>query len=135
MPALDLTFLLSDPDLCEPFTVVRQQQTMNATTGRAVVTETQLQALGSIQPKDTAIGGNVIEQGADASFRAAVLTVHTAFHLRSVTENSSGVVYLPDQVIFNGDRYLVTLTNDYTHFGGGFVQAELTSLPIQDAPP
>ena len=134
MPALDVSFLLDDPDLCEAFTVIRRQQVLDEN-ARTTVVETSMSAFGSIQPKDTAIGGNVREATPDAEYRAAALTVHTKFRLRSVSETVDGIQWQPDHVLFNGDRFLVELTNDYTHYGAGFVQADLASIPSQDVAP
>ena len=134
MPALDVSFLLSDPDLCEAFTVIRRTQVVGQD-GCASANETTMQAVGSIQPKDTAIGGNVIEQSPDGAYRAAALTVHTAFRLRSVTQTTDGTTWLPDIVLFDGGRYLVELVNDYGHYGQGFVQADLGSIDVLQVPP
>ena len=134
MPNIDLSFLCDDPDLAEPFTVIRRAEAVGAN-GRNVLTSTTYQAFGSIQPKDSVIGGNVVERGEGGEYRAAALLVWTRFRLRSASVTTDGTNWQPDVCVFNGDQYLVTLTNDYTHYGNGFVQAELTSLPTQDAPP
>ena len=38
-------------------------------------------------------------------------------------------------MIWNGDYFLVSLTNDYSHFGAGFMHAELESTEAVDYAP
>lgn len=43
--------------------------------------------------------------------------------------------FQPDEIEWNGDRYLVSLINDYSHYGHGFIHAECVSKVHIDNPP
>lgn len=129
MADIDVTDLLIDPDLAEPLVIQRQKETVTDK-GRETNTVETFHSFGVVQPKDTAIGGNEVTRGADGMFRAAALIIITPFRLRG-----PGPGYQPDQVIWQGDPYVVTLVNNFTRYGAGFVYAELSSTDIQDAPP
>lgn len=140
MPSLDVTELLADPDFCEAFTVTRRQQVIDQH-GRASTQNTTLQCFGSIQSKDTAIGGNTIEREPNMEYRGAAIDVYTTTPLygpqqvAAQNQGASAIQYMPDLVYFNGDPFLVVLVNDYTHYGAGFVHAECTSIPSVDTAP
>jgi hypothetical protein len=139
-PTLDVSELLSDPLFVETeITVWRRKQvlTKGRTTPEVVQVITNIAA--SIQPKDTAIGGNFTERGEDVQYRGSNLNIYTTFRVRSVSKEATGGpddgVYLPDVVIWNGDHFLVMLVNDWTHYGAGYMHAELSSVdPVDFAP-
>lgn len=134
MPLLDVSELTLDPLFVETFSVIRREQGIDAK-GRAVIIPTLIEGVvGSVQPKDTAIGGNIITQGAEASFRGANFNVYTSFRLRSVSKDPSDT-YLPDIVVWNGDHLLVALINDYSHYGAGYMHAECASIDAVDYAP
>jgi hypothetical protein len=141
-PLLDVSELLSDPMFVETeMTVWRRRQVLvkGRTTPEVVQIITNVAA--SVQPKDTAIGGNFTERAPDMEYRGSNLNIYTAFRLRGVTkekapvEGDPEIVFLPDVVVWNGDHFLVALTNDWTHYGAGFMHAELASTdPVDYAP-
>ena len=136
MPLLDVSELLSDPLFVETITVIRREQTINAR-GRVVIVATSFPGvLASVQPKDTAIGGNIISREPDGSFRGSNLNVYTKFRLRSVSKEESGdIQFQPDVIVWNGDHFLVALTNDYSHYGAGYMHAECEATdPVDNAP-
>lgn len=136
MPLIDVSELLFDDMFTETVTVLRRQEVIDPATGRtSVVVETYPDVLASIQPKDTAIGGNFIERGADGTYRGSNLNIYTAFRLRSVSQAGAAVQYQPDFVIWNGDAFSVALTNDWSHYGAGFMHAELESSEMIDWAP
>ena len=136
MPLLDVSELMSDPLFVETFDVIRRREVINAK-GRVEIVGALIEGvLGSVQPKDTAIGGNIITQGPDASLRGANFNVYTAFRLRSVSKTApDGTRYLPDVVVWNGDHLLVALINDYSHYGAGYLHAECASIDAVDYAP
>ena len=136
MPALDVSDLLDDPDFVEAITVIRREQVVNSK-GRTTIVPTVFEnVLASVQPKDTAIGGNIISREADGSFRGSNLNVYTRFRLRSVSKTEADDVnYQPDVIIWNGDHFLVALTNDYSHYGAGFMHAECEAIDMIDNAP
>lgn len=134
MPLLDVSELLFDPAFVETVTVLRREQVM--VNGRATTTITTFpDIVASVQPKDTAIGGNVIERAPDGQWRGSNLNIYTKFRLRGVSEDATGTQYQPDIVIWNGDQFLVALTNDWSHYGAGFMHAELESMEAVDYAP
>ena len=133
MPSLDLSDVFG-PDMCETVTVLRRQQVLTKGRPSPTITATFTGVLASVQPKDTAIGGNVITRAPDAEYRGSNLNIYTPFRLRGVTKQAAAD-YMPDVVIWNGDHFLVGLTNDYTHYGAGFMEAELESIEAVDYAP
>lgn len=136
-PTLDVSELLSDPLFVETeMTVLRRRQVLVKGRTSPEVYEVITGVSGSVQPKDTAIGGNVITRAPDMEFRGSNLNIYTQFRLRGVTKQATGQPsdgdYLPDVVIWNGDHFLVVLTNDYTHYGAGYMHAELESIEAVD---
>lgn len=133
MPSLDVSELLTDDLFIETVTVLRRKETL--VKGRPVLTVTTFpDVLASVQPKDTVIGGNFIERAPDMQYRGSNLIIYTKFRLRGESLQATDN-YQPDVVIWNGDHFLVGLTNDYSHFGGGYIQGELVSTePVDYAP-
>lgn len=141
-PLIDVSELLSDPMFVETeMTVLRRRQ--NLIKGRTSPEVVQIieHVAASVQPKDTAIGGNVVERGEDVQYRGSNLNIYTTFRLRSVskevapTPGDPAIVFLPDVVVWNGDHFLVTLINDWSHYGAGYMHAELASTdPVDYAP-
>lgn len=139
MPLLDVSELMSDPLFVETFDVIRRQETVDDKGRVVIVPELFEGVVGSVQPKDTAIGGNIITQGEDASLRGANFNVYTSFRLRSVSKDVApapdGTRFLPDVIVWNGDHLLVALINDYSHYGAGFIHAECASIDAVDYAP
>lgn len=131
MPTIDVSEVLSDPDFCEELIILRRTSVENIH-GRAVITPTEIspRPLGIVITKDTAIGGNVIERTPEAQYRGAALDVYTTFRLRGPAPG-----YQPDVVMWNGDPYVVTLINDFSNFGRGYIHADCTSLTSIDQAP
>jgi hypothetical protein len=138
MPTLDVSELLTDDLFTETVTVLRRKETL--VKGRPVLTVTTFSGvLASIQPKDTVIGGNFVERAPDMEYRGSNLIAYTKFRLRGVAlqavPSQPDADYQPDVVIWNGDHFLVGLTNDFSHFGAGYMQAELVSTEAVDYAP
>lgn len=137
-PLLDVSELLDDPMFVETeITVLRRKQVLTKGRTSPELVAIVVNVVASIQPKDTVIGGNVITREPDKEFRGSNFNMYTRFRIRSVSKQATGDaptdgVYLPDVVIWNGDHFLVTLTNDWSHYGAGFMHAELTSTEAVD---
>lgn len=126
---IDVSDLLLDIDLAEPLTIYRQAESL--VDGRTVITRTPITGqFGSVQPKDSAIGGNEITIAPEGEFRGAALTVHTKFRFRSVAAG-----FQPDILTWNGDDYKCVLLNNWSHYGAGYIEAEFASMIMQDTPP
>lgn len=135
MPTLDVSEVFTDL-FCETVTVVRREESIGVL-GRNVITPTYFpDVFASVQPKDTAIGGNIISREPDGSYRGSNLNVYTQFRLRSVSKGSDGVtIYQPDLIIWNGDMFQVSLTNDFSHYGAGYMHAECEAVEMIDFAP
>lgn len=139
-PILDVSELLSDPLFVQTqMTVLRRRQVLTKGRDTPEVYQTITGVVASIQPKDTAIGGNFIERKPDMEFRGSNLNVYTKFRLRGVTQQATGAGsdgdYLPDIIVVNGDHFLVALTNDWSHYGAGYIHAEVESVEAIDYAP
>ncbi len=134
MPLLDVSELLDDPYLVETITVIRREEVVGDD-GRASTIDTIIpDIVASVQPKDTVIGGNVILREADYEIRGSNLNVYTKFRLRSVAE-ADAKRWKPDVIIWNGDHFLVALVNDFSHYGDGYIHAEVESTEMVDFAP
>lgn len=139
-PLLDVSELLDDPLFVQTaMTVLRRKQVLTKGRSSPAVYEVITGVAASVQPKDTAIGGNFIERKPDMEYRGSNLNVYTKFRLRGVTKQATGAPsdedYLPDIIIVNGDFFLVALTNDWSHYGAGFMHAEVESTEAVDYAP
>lgn len=141
MSLIDFTDLFFDPDIAgQSFCVIRRQQTINAH-GEGVDTETRFYPVGQISPT----GDNSLVREDAFQAQMDTIMVLTTFRLRAVAREVSNpgnlpvqpvpVTYQPDIVLFNGSHYVVQTLNEFTQFGGGFVQAECLSIDYVDNPP
>lgn len=119
-PSLDVSDILSDPDFADTFTVIRRSQTVGDD-GMADGAERAIRAVGVVQPA-SANGLKLLPEGARVD---GAIQIHTAFHLSVATDTT-----FADEVVYNGRRYMVTATNDFSRFGAGYIQAvcELKNL-------
>jgi len=125
------------PEMMDPLVIDRRLQAVGAN-GRVVITTTRIdpKPLGVIVPKDSVIGGNFILREPDEQHRGAALVVFTTFRLQGVAAiDEEAVQFQPDVLWFNGDPYVVGLINDFSQWGRGFIQAELSSMASVDYPP
>jgi hypothetical protein len=131
MPLLDVSSLLLDPDFAQPLTIERRTEVVGSN-GRATITsQIVLPApYGVILPVDTAIGGNALERGPDEQHRGAALEVITRFRLQGPSPS-----FQPDVIVYEGNRYVITIVNTLTKYGAGFIRAECSSMDSVDNPP
>lgn len=128
MPQLDVTDLLFDQDLADTFSVQRRQQAVNSW-GETTTSVTVFEDLsGAVYPT----GNNSLVKQAAFETQAETITVVTTFRLRGVSQDSSQQAFLPDLVLWQGNQYLVSMVNDYSQYGQGFIQAECASTNLLD---
>lgn len=120
MPFLDVSDLLSDPDLADQLTCTRQVQTVGSN-GMASNTQTNISFTGVVTSNE----GNVLDVIAEGERIKGSITVHTTFGLR---DGGSGNA--PDIVTWNGKEYYVDTIKDYSRFGAGFVAADCQLKPL-----
>lgn len=129
-PTLDLSFLIEEPEFSQLVSVIRREEVVNQQGRGETRNKVFNDVLAVVIPVDTAIGGNTVEATPDEQHRASNLIVITKFRLRSV---SAG--YQADLVMWEGDPYKVTLINDYSLYGEGFIRAEVAAQQSLDNPP
>ena len=126
MPDLDVTEILSDPDLADLFDVIRRTEVVGAT-GRSTLTEvTTVGVAGVVTPGDP---GNLLRKD-DSQMTSRVISISTTYRLRA-----SGEGFQPDILLYDGVRYTVKATQLWTRFGAGFVNAVATSMNAADPAP
>ncbi len=131
MPDLDITDLLTDPDLTDTFTVIRRLQVVNGF-GEVTVTPTTFTNLrGAVFPA----GDNSLARQDAFQTQSKSITVATQFRLRGISQDKTGAQYQPDIVVWNGDNYEVRSLSDFSNYGAGFTQADCVSVDLLDLPP
>lgn len=128
MPLLDVSEVLADPDFNEVLNVIRRQQTIDMH-GRAVLTETTFTPYGVV----TSGNPDPLLRTVDYEAEKNTIRVHTTFVLIGV---QNGVTdYQPDVILWNGNRYLVNKTWDYSKYGAGFIAADCELMQATENTP
>lgn len=123
MPQIDVSDVLSDPDLAgEPFRVLRRSETVNSF-GEGVLKQTVYDAIGSISPT----GDQSLVREEAYSQDADTIRVITTFRLRGASKDM-GLNYQPDLVMWNDSFYIVKAANDFSRYGAGFIDAECIQI-------
>ena len=121
MAQLDVTDILADPDFMDTgLECERLTQTITGD-GLAVNTPTILPFSAVV----TSDKGDMLVRLATGERAEGSITVHTRFTL-----NDGSTGQTADIVRWRGRRYTVTLVNDYSHFGRGFVAATCDLIPL-----
>lgn len=124
MPFLDVSDLLSDPDIAgQAFTVTRSVVSV-AADGQAVATPTTFQATGSVQPAKS----SDLQRLPEGAYQQGALRIRTITPLISGDASRN-----PDVIRWpavTGPRYFVQSVDDWTQFGAGFVDALVTLADV-----
>ena len=126
MPLLDVSDILDDPDFMDTMTVTWATETVNDL-GRSVVTP---QTFPNVPAVITAATGDLLKYLPDGARIEGAITVHTRFLLTSESETTA-----PDIIRWHGRDYVVTLLNDWSSYGDGFMQAICTLRNLVEASP
>lgn len=124
MPALDVTFVLNDPDLADGFNVRRNAETVGAD-GRVILTSELIEGLLGVITWDT----GKTDRAADAQSSPETIDIITGFSLRDSAQG-----WQPDVVIWSSAEYTVISSSPYRHFGEGFTKAKCVSTRAMDRP-
>lgn len=126
MPDIDVSDILLDPDFCELLTVTRRAETM--VKGRSTTTPTTIspQPVGVVIPQND----SPMMRGPDQQNLPRLIQVHTPFRLRGA---SAG--YQPDLITWKGADYVVNKVQDFSSYGGGFIQADCSSVASTEPAP
>jgi hypothetical protein len=116
---IDVSELLNDPDLCSEFTIERP-------TGKFAMGGWQagdpeiIPAYGAVRN----LSGNEIQQLPEADRVLDVLSVRSVTPMNgSTTGNADGNAQTSDIIIWNGSRYRVVRTRDYSEQGYYYAEA------------
>lgn len=127
MPELDVSDILSDPDIADVFVVKRRADVIDVATGRSTVQVTEypnvIGVVLHVDPSDN-------ERKEEAQMTSLTIAVVTRFRLRAAAE-----AWQPDIVRLGGIDYTVKKVLRHTRYGAGFVKAECVSMNASDPPP
>lgn len=123
MPLLDVSEVLTDPDIATTFDVRRRAETVG-TNGRSATSDTLFRNVVGVV---TAIGPSDLERADGYQVTPRRISVVTKFRLRGEVTG-----FQPDVVVWRGSNYLVKAVDPYPQFGNGFVQAECSSMDKTD---
>jgi galactose-6-phosphate isomerase len=114
--------------LMDKFQVLRRTETVNLL-GR-VAQPPPIQTFNNIPGTIGPTSPNDLARLPDLDLSKSTLSAVTTFRLRGPAPG-----FLPDHVIWHGDTYQVMSVNDFSAYGGGFVQAVLQMVDAQAEPP
>lgn len=123
MALLDVSEILTDPDLVDLFNVRRRSETVDIH-GRSTVSETMFPQIAGVV---TAISPNDLDRREDYQSMSRSISVVCRFRLHGETEGNQ-----PDIVVWRGDNFIVKHVDPYPQFGRGFIQAECSSMDRVD---
>lgn len=117
---LDVLDAILDPMFCERILVTRRIQSID-NTGRTVINTEQLNPVAVV----TIGSPEKMAMTTDVEIAKNVITVHSTIRLYDPSTNSySNVNYQPDLVSYNGNKYLVTKSYNWSRYGNGFFMSE-----------
>jgi hypothetical protein len=125
MPALDVSFVLSDPMIADSFDVTRRAEVIGET-GRVTTQETHFKKrLGVVTPQDPAD----ITRRDDGQVVSHAIEINSSFIFR---EASRG--FQPDEITWRGRKYLVDRLYPFSHYGKGHQRILAVSVTATDKP-
>jgi hypothetical protein len=131
MPFLDVTDVLLDPMFCETLVVKRRVQTLLKGRTQMQVTVVNPAPVGVVLPLD-----GELERAPDMQTAPKRIEIHTPYRLRGESNKADdSAEYQPDLINWNGDDYLVTVVDNFSHYGRGFIRAEAVATPLVDNEP
>lgn len=108
------------------FNVVRRQETIN-NFGRSTLTQFSFPGIiGTVYPA----GPNALDRGPDEQHTVKNIQIVTRFRLQMASPG-----YQADIVQWGGDSFLVINAQDFSHFGGGMIVADCSSIDSVDQAP
>lgn len=125
MALLDVSEVLTDPDLADSFIVNRRAESVNQN-GRMTMNVQPFEAVGVV----CAASPNDLKRLPEDQRTQRAISVTTTFRLRA-----SAPGYQPDLVLWDGNFFIVADLQPYTNYGAGFVQAICIAQEHQDQPP
>lgn len=132
MPSIDVTGVLFSLGIAnQTITVIRRREIVN-NKGRSELTTETIIGRGAIQP----LGDNSLLRDECFTMQKSGITVWSTVRIRGASKDpSSGAIYQPDLILFNGNYYEVRSPDDWTPFGAGYVKADCIEIDYQDNSP
>lgn len=124
MPLLDVSDVLTDPDLLDWLFVTRNVQTM--VDGYAVNTPSSWKFYGVV----TSAGGISLQRRAEGQRMEQRILVITRTRLVDGRIKADGTANSADIVTWDDTTYTVVNVDPYKRYGRGFVQATCDLIPI-----
>jgi hypothetical protein len=122
MGQIDVSDLMSDPDLVDPITIVRRYTEVDSF-GVNKLTERNFPSVGSVQPAS----GRTIQRLPEAMRVANVMS----FYVQGMII-SDGTCKYPDLIVFKGQRFAVQVVFDYSNWGAGYSEGTcVRERPVQ----
>lgn len=118
------------PDIVDGFTVRRRREVVNAYGESTVPAPQEFAASGVVCRSDP----NDVERLAEYDVLRSYISIVTKTRLYGPVK-SDGNEYKPDEIVWQGNTYVVEKVDPYTNFGTGFVQAIAGSIEsVGEAP-
>lgn len=109
---LDLSQIVMDPDFAQSFTVYREGGSF--VSGRWTATETPIQMTGTV----TVAKPNELSQVSEADRVTGVMAFYSTQPIYTTRSDSSKAVEgTSDQIVWNGERYRVSMVAPWKDFG------------------
>lgn len=121
MALLDVSDILTDPDFVS-FGLVCERNTQTVGADGLATNSTTLTPFSGVITSDN---GDVLERTADGARIKGNMNIHTRFPLDDGSSANAA-----DIVQWKGRRYTVTVVNDWSHFGQGFICATCDLIPL-----
>lgn len=129
MPFIDVDDLLLDPEIAgQSFTVTRSTTSASNQGLTQPGTPAVIAALGSVQPATS----NELQRMPDLERISGAITVRTPFALIAGGKDPvTGLDRTADIVTWKGVQYTVESVQDYSDFGGGYVEALCSRIDLR----
>ncbi len=119
MAQLDVTELMSDPDLVDSLVLITRFPSVN-NRGENLIRETSQPTVGVVQPAD----GKVVDRLPEALREKSV----SSFWVKGTIIASSDGKY-SSVICLNGIRYNVKTVNDFSNWGAGYCEGTCVAEP------
>jgi hypothetical protein len=132
---LDFKDAILAPELLDTFQVIRRVQIGNSGGRPTHKDALPVIARGVVQP----FTPDTLRREADMQTEYKALQITTPFLLRGPAEKArydkDNNILLPDIIVWNKDKYLITALDDYSNYNPGYVKVVAVSLDYVDQAP
>lgn len=125
MALLDVSDILDDPDFVDSVTLCRSA-VVTGENGRSTATRIETTIIGVV----TQGGGDDLDRTGDAQKIKGSITVHTVSELSAGSPTAA-----PDEVVWQGRRYIVDSVADWSNLGAGYWAASCVLKSVTGGAP